>query len=98
MVEYREPVISNSPQTEGRFFSKIDERLHFKTEAILALPVIVGGRLIGVMEALNRRDSAGFSSQDLHVFKTASRFAAELLAVILGRAKDKSEARGDAEC
>lgn len=98
VVEHREPVISNSPQTDGRFFSKIEEPLHFKTEAILAVLVIVGGRLIGVMEALNQRDSASFSSQDLHVLKTAYRFAAVLLAVFLGRAKDKSEARSGTEC
>ena len=97
VVENREPVITNSPRTDHRFFAKFDERLHFETEAILAVPVIGGGRLIGVMEALNRRDHSGFSSQDLNVLKTASRFAGELLAVILSRAKDKAEAKGSAE-
>jgi GAF domain-containing protein len=97
VVEHGEPVIVNTPRTDGRFFARFDERLHFKTEAILAVPVTGGGRIIGVIEALNRRDSSGFSPEDIDVLKMASKFAGELLDVILSRAKNESQGQSSAE-
>jgi adenylate cyclase len=40
---------------DPRFFKKVDEKTRFVTRDILAVPVTVQGRLIGVAEVLNKR-------------------------------------------
>ncbi len=49
---------------DGRFYREVEERLNFPTSSLIAVPMIVKDKLVGVLEVLNQNEGA-FSSQDL---------------------------------
>ena len=56
VASQREPLIVNNPRQDGRFSLDIDEEFSFVTRSILCVPMIARGKLIGVIELLNKRD------------------------------------------
>ncbi|MCB1050580.1 MAG: sensor domain-containing diguanylate cyclase [Acidobacteria bacterium] len=67
VVEHNKPLIVNQPENDTRFFRDMDAQTQYKTENILAAPLISRGRTIGVIEMLNRRGQKGFSGIDLEL-------------------------------
>ena len=66
VAKNKKAIISNNPGMDTRFNQSVDESTGFKTQSILAVPVIFEGRLLAVMEAVNKKDSnSGFSEMDL---------------------------------
>lgn len=55
VVSQREPLIVNNPRQDGRFSLDVDEEFSFVTRSILCVPMIARGKLIGVIELLNKR-------------------------------------------
>ncbi len=51
-------------QKDSRFFSAIDEGTGFVTHSVLAVPLINGGELLGVLETINKKDGASFTEED----------------------------------
>ena len=60
-----EPLIVPDTQIDKRFSFKVDSITGFKTKSIIALPIKNRGRLIGVLEALNKRGGRPFGHEDL---------------------------------
>lgn len=56
VVTQREPLIVNNPRQDSRFSLDIDEEFSFVTRSIMCVPMIARGKLIGVIELLNKRD------------------------------------------
>lgn len=56
VAKQREPLIVNNPRQDGRFSLDVDEEFSFVTRSILCVPMITRGKLIGVIEVLNKRD------------------------------------------
>ncbi len=55
---------------EDTHFAKwADQKTGFKTRSILAVPMIRRGRLIGVIETLNRRDQKSFDEEDKSILE-----------------------------
>ncbi len=48
-----QPLIVNDPVADGRFSRKADDMSGYKTRNIMAVPLTVRGRVIGVLEVLN---------------------------------------------
>jgi diguanylate cyclase (GGDEF)-like protein len=63
VAEHREPVISNNVATDVRFFSGVDIKSGFVTRNMVCVPVIAKDRLIGVLQAINKREG-DFSDDD----------------------------------
>ena len=63
-----EPLLVADAQNDPRFYSGADERTGFVTKSILAAPLIVSDRIVGVSEVLNHRDGHPFTEQDLELF------------------------------
>jgi diguanylate cyclase (GGDEF)-like protein len=57
--------IVNDVSTDARFYGGIDRAAHFATHNLLAAPVRRDGRVIGVLEVVNRYDRAPFGQEDL---------------------------------
>jgi len=56
---------------KGRIYRAIEESIEFHTRSLLAVPLIVDGEIIGVLEAAhNKRDA--FDADDLNLFETAA--------------------------
>ena len=60
----RKALIVNDPQNSPDFYGNIDEEHGFKTESILAAPLISGDETVGVVEAINKIGDGGFSEED----------------------------------
>ena len=50
------------------FFKAMDRITHFKTRNLICVPVKVKKKVIGVLEAINKRDGADFDEEDLSLF------------------------------
>ena len=63
------------PDTEKdtRFCKKVDDLTCFKTRSILALPIKRKDRIIGVMEAINKKGPQTFDSKDAEVLTIVSK-------------------------
>jgi GAF domain-containing protein len=74
-----EPTIVNDAKSDDRFYPAVDEELGFDTRSVLASPIRGGGKLLGVIEVLNKRDGNLFSHHDLRLLSLMCRFSGELL-------------------
>ena len=62
------PSIVNAPEKDPRFFRGVDERTDFRTRNIICVPVKVKERVIGVLEAINKKGRDQFNRGDLSLF------------------------------
>jgi len=63
VYRYRQPLIVDDPSQDPRFFEEIQEQLEDPTRSILAVPLVSSDNVIGVLEAINKRDGS-FNSDD----------------------------------
>jgi|CXWL01.1.fsa_nt_gi signal transduction histidine kinase len=68
VAESRKPEIINDVRKDPRWSSLMDERSGFKTISILAIPMVLKGKLIGVLEAINKRGGE-FTASDQRAFE-----------------------------
>ena len=54
---------------DDRFFKKADDKTSFKTRNIVAVPLKARGRIIGVVEALNKKGKGTFVSSDVSLLE-----------------------------
>lgn len=60
----RQPVISNDVQSSTTWNSNTDRQTGYMTRSILAVPMEVKDRVIGVIEIMNKRDGLPFNTDD----------------------------------
>lgn len=63
-VQTRGPVIENEDQTSANHFKGIDQQTGFVSRSLMAIPLQVKDRVIGVIEVINRRDGLPFLQDD----------------------------------
>jgi phosphoserine phosphatase RsbU/P len=74
VVDHKEPVLVNDAQNDPRFFGTMDKKTGFTTEALIAVPLIVNEKAIGVIEVFNK--PGGFDQSDLELIATFASSAA----------------------
>ena len=62
-----EPLVIDDVSKDPRFYRQVDLITSFQTRSILGVPLKVQDRVIGVLEVLNKRDSAPFTDEDLEI-------------------------------
>jgi two-component system phosphate regulon sensor histidine kinase PhoR len=70
VAENKKPAIVNDTSRDPRWTQKADITSQFKTKTILAVPMLLKERLVGVMEAINRTDGSPFTEIDARVLET----------------------------
>jgi signal transduction histidine kinase len=78
-VQKHEPVIENEAQQSVRHYKTADEQTGFISRSILAVPMQVGDRMIGVIEIINRRDTLPFFEEDVNLLTV---FADQAVTVV----------------
>jgi sigma-B regulation protein RsbU (phosphoserine phosphatase) len=68
-----ESLIVPDAYKDPRFNPKVDEETGFRTRSILAAPLKVKDKTIGVAEVINRSDGQAFNEEDLELFSTFCR-------------------------
>jgi NtrC-family two-component system sensor histidine kinase KinB len=53
VAETGKPLIVQDAYSDTRFFAEVDRKTGMRTEAILCLPIVLKGHVVGVIEALN---------------------------------------------
>ena len=80
VVQNAEAALVRDVRSDRRFFQDIDEKFRFQTLSVAAAPLFGDGRVIGVIEALNKPGDTPFSETDMTLLKLLCRFAGEALA------------------
>ena len=70
------PQIIDDVSRDSRFSPLSDQQSGFKTRALIALPLQVKGRTIGVLESVNRVDDTPFNDEDVDVLSALAAHAA----------------------
>ncbi len=76
VVTHKEPQIVNNVRADRRFSSSVDERFHFETYSLLAVPMVSRGRVVGVIEVLNKFNQQDFNQTDADLLSTLAYIAA----------------------
>ncbi|MBI5243975.1 MAG: GAF domain-containing protein [Elusimicrobia bacterium] len=69
------PLIINDAQSDPRWSKVVDQRSGFTTRSVLAAPILLKDRMIGVVEAINSL-RGGFTEEDLRLFEAFASQAA----------------------
>jgi len=69
VAKENKPLIVNDVSADPRFTGRVDKSTSFQTRSILALPLSAKGKLIGVIEAINKEKNQDFTAQDQEVFE-----------------------------
>lgn len=83
VIRNRRATIVNNPHEDDRFYQELDREFSFTTNSILAAPIVGGGRVLGVIELLNKKEDKMFSAGDQTLLTLLSRFAGELLHALI---------------
>jgi diguanylate cyclase (GGDEF)-like protein len=70
------PVIVQNVSEDPRFFNEIDQTIDFQTRSILCVPLETRGRVLGVIEVINRMGDGVFTDRDLSLVTKLAGFAA----------------------
>ncbi len=76
VARHGRPLITNDVAGDPRFNRGIDEVTGFVTRSILAVPLVSGRKIVGVIEVLNKVDGSGFNEQDSAVLMALASTAA----------------------
>ncbi|MBI3960549.1 MAG: GAF domain-containing sensor histidine kinase [Chloroflexi bacterium] len=75
----RKPIIVNDATRDQRFSARVDAETGFHTKNILCVPLLSQGRLVGVLEVLNKEVKGGFTQEDQVWLETMASQAAVAL-------------------
>jgi len=76
VVQHGEPVVLDDAQKDVRHFQKSDIETAFTTNSLIAVPMSVKGKTIGVLEALNKANAQSFDEEDVFLLMTLANQAA----------------------
>jgi len=75
-LEHREPVVVDDPASDDRFYQGVDTGSGFVTRSLMAIPLMVKDRPVGVLEMINKVGDGGFTPLDVEIGKALASFAA----------------------
>lgn len=67
VAENKEPLIIHDVQSDQRFFKSADEKTTFITKNMICVPVQTKEKVIGVLQAINKKKGS-FDKEDLEIF------------------------------
>ncbi len=70
VAEHQAAVAVADVQHDPRFSGRLDEKTGFVTRSVVAAPLMFRGRLVGVVEAVNRTQGRSFSDADARTLAT----------------------------
>ena len=74
-----QPLIIQDVKVDQRHFKVVDRLTRHETHSLAAVPLLVRGEAIGVLEALNKKDNAHYTEEDLTLLETLAALAAQAI-------------------
>jgi len=65
VAQQKKPLIVNDVRKDDRFYREVDTQTKFTTRSILCAPILFKGKLLAVIEIMNRLDDEPFRKKDL---------------------------------
>jgi len=85
VAAHRRPAIVNSTLNDERFYSGIDVASGFHTRSIVAVPLMAGDKVIGVIEVLNKKNEDFLALNDQNQLTVMAHLASALLIRLCDR-------------
>lgn len=79
VIRQNAPVLVEDVRQEPRWYEQVDTLIGFETQSILGAPVLEKGRVLGVLELVNKQDGSAFDEEDQDILMLVARFAAMTL-------------------
>jgi len=76
VVQHGEPVLVEDARNDPRFFKGVDETIDFQTRNLLGVPMIAHNKVIGVVQAVNKRSNSPWTEDDVNTLTTLAAQAA----------------------
>lgn len=76
VAQHREPVIVGNVYTDPRFSSGVDQNFAFHTQSLICVPIVYNEQVLGVFQALNKRNGETFTKADLSLLGVVAQLAA----------------------
>jgi sigma-B regulation protein RsbU (phosphoserine phosphatase) len=73
VAQHQNSVVVPDVSKDKRFYSGVDKKTGFVTKSILCAPLVVHGKMLGVVEVVNRKDGKKYTKEDLRLFETFCR-------------------------
>ncbi len=74
-----QPLIIQDAKLDQRHFKVVDRVTKHETHSLVAVPLMVRGEVVGVLEALNKKDNAHYTEEDLTILETLGALAAQTM-------------------
>ena len=74
-----QPLIIQDVKLDQRHFKVVDHVTKHETHSLVAVPLMVRGEVVGVLEALNKKDEAHYTEHDLAILETLGALAAQAM-------------------
>lgn len=68
VAQHKKPLLVPDVTEDPRWFKGVDKKTKFVTRSIIAVPLFVKGKIIGVAEVLNKRGNKKFNQEDLKFY------------------------------
>lgn len=76
VAETGQSVLIEDAGSDRRFCSRFDETSRFTTRSVICVPMRIGGRVVGVIELINRMEEATFTDLDMRALETLAEYGA----------------------
>jgi signal transduction histidine kinase len=74
-----QPLIIQDVKHDQRHFKVVDRVTKHETHSLVAVPLMARGEAVGVLEALNKKDNAHYTEEDLTILETLGALAAQAM-------------------
>lgn len=74
-----QPLIIQDVRVDQRHFKVVDRVTRHVTNSLVAVPLLVRGEVVGVLEALNKKDNAHYTEEDLTILETLAALAGQAI-------------------
>ncbi|MBN2413471.1 SpoIIE family protein phosphatase [candidate division KSB1 bacterium] len=70
VAKHKQPLLIDDCYKDKRFDASHDEKLKYTTRNMICVPLMRKKKLLGIMQAINKKNDGTFTQQDLHIFET----------------------------
>jgi signal transduction histidine kinase len=76
VVAHGKPIVLDNVQEDARYYAEIESATSYRTRDMVGVPLIAKGKVIGALEAINRRDQKEYDKQDVALIQVLASQAA----------------------
>ncbi len=70
VYRHAKPLVIQDVKGDERYYSEVDNAAEFQPHSILAVPLLIKGQPVGVLEAVNKANRAHYTGEDVTILET----------------------------